>query len=392
MNAPDIESRYQALLQEGLAADPAQSTAVSQLKDLSLRLPSPSLFARPRPVTGLYLWGPVGRGKTLLMDLFYEELDPSRALRLHFHRFMAMIHQQLTEHSGTRDPLQQIARQLARQYQVLCFDEFYVSDIGDAMILGRLFGQLFELGLAIITTSNCHPDQLYQDGLQRDRFLPAIAAIKQHMVIHQLDGGFDHRQRQLSHSNAYFVKQPQALYEIYPGLPEVAEISLCQRQLQCQGIHQGYIWFSFSQLCEGPRSALDYIALARRFHTVLLSDLPALGGKAHERIKARGTEDGSYSVTATGNRHVRLGRSDDATRRFISLVDELYDCRVNLFINAETPLENLYSGEHLAFEFERTRSRLTEMASVEYQSAQPLDLPMINATADTKRVTEEEGQ
>ncbi|WP_051560526.1 cell division protein ZapE [Marinobacterium jannaschii] len=369
MSASDIQLSYQQLLQSGLTPDPAQQAAVAALFSLQQRLPDkPSRLRKPLPVTGLYLWGPVGRGKTLLMDLFYQSLDQSTALRLHFHRFMALMHRQLTELSGTKDPLRQIARDLAQRYRVLCFDEFFVSDIGDAMLLGRLFDYLFDSGIAIVTTSNCHPDMLYRDGLQRDRFLPAITAIKKQMQIHQLDGGCDHRRRMLSQSRAYFVDNAAALSALFPVPAGSQTIELCQRPLLCNGLHDGHIWFDFKHLCESPRSALDYIELAQRFHTVLLSGVPVLSGQARERIKARGTEDGSYSVTATGNRQVRLGRSDDATRRFISLIDELYDRRVNLFINAAVPLEQLYSGEHLAFEFERTRSRLIEMASVEYQS------------------------
>ncbi len=374
MSASDIQLSYQQQLQQGLIPDPAQQTAVTALIGLKQRLPGkPGRFRKPQPVTGLYLWGPVGRGKTLLMDLFYQSLDPDSALRLHFHRFMALVHRQLNELCGTKDPLQQVAQSLARRYRVLCFDEFFVSDIGDAMLLGRLFDFLFECGIAIVSTSNCHPDMLYRDGLQRARFLPAIAAIKKHMLIHQLDGGHDHRQRELSRQSAYFTADEAALTALFPVKAAATTVSLCQRQLPCKARYDGHIWFDFSQLCEGPRSALDYIELAERFHTVLLSDVPALSGNAQERIKARGTEDGSYTVTETGNRKILLGRSDDATRRFISLVDELYDRRVNLFLNAEVSLDELYSGEHLAFEFERTRSRLIEMASVEYQSATALN-------------------
>ncbi|WP_286237109.1 cell division protein ZapE [Neptuniibacter halophilus] len=374
MKKTSLLARYQArLTHEGWQPDPAQQAAVDRLQQLHDQLQQrPSLFRRKPTPGSLYLWGPVGRGKTMLMDLFCDSL-PDTLLRLHFHRFMHMIHQQLFIHSGQPDPLKHIAGQLGRRYRVICFDEFYVADIGDAMLLGRLFRALFEQQIAIVSTSNCEPDQLYADGLHRDRFIPAIDMIKTCMEIYPLDGGIDHRRREQTQRKAYHVNQPDALHRLYHQLEPLHQdsatfIDLCNRRLPCHAAGSDSIWFSFEQLCAGPRSSADYMALAERYEHVLLDSVPCFRGPDQEQIKARGTEDGSGSVNPTGMRAIVQNRSDDGARRFIALVDELYDCRVNLYINADVAADQLYQGRLLNQPFQRTLSRLQEMNSLQYQS------------------------
>lgn len=336
---------------------------------------------------GIYLWGPVGRGKTMLMDLFCECLHPEKHLRLHFHHFMEMIHQQLFANSGERDPLSHIADKLSHQYKVICFDEFFVSDIGDAMLLGRLYKYLFRNGTFIVSTSNTKPDNLYHDGLHRDRFTPAIVLINEKMKIIDLCDGLDHRQRKLTQQRAYYIKNEAALYSIFqqiafPAHKHIAShhpksclsisrtVTLCNRTINCKAHTPTTIWFEFTELCEGPRSSRDYIDLASHNKHIILSHVPQFTGIAKEQIKARGTEDGGGNLNSTGLRKVTQNNTDDSARRFISLVDELYDNRINLFISAECSMEELYKGELLSSPFKRTLSRLHEMSSAEYQQLQ----------------------
>lgn len=368
--------RYQRQLQTGKTDDPAQRTALQQLAKLQQQLTDNKHHGQ-----GLYLWGPVGRGKTFLMDLFCESMredcDQDKILRLHFHRFMEMIHQQLNQLCGHEDPLTEIAQQLAGQYKLLCFDEFLVAEIGDAMILGRLITQLFAQGVVLVSTSNRPPEELYRGDIHKDRFEPAVRQLYTHMDVIEMSGNTDHRHRQLTYQQAYFIEDEQALIRLFSQLcPTPAEINpslkVCNRTVPCRALSDKIVWFNFDALCEGPRSHLDYVEIARRFHTVFLSHVPPLGGKQVERIKARGTEDGAVGSQSTGERRVMIGQSDDPARRFIALVDELYDRHVNLYLNADCDLQTLYQGDLLTFEFERTRSRLTEMASAEYQSTQHL--------------------
>jgi cell division protein ZapE len=298
------------------------------------------------PVTGLYLWGGVGRGKTMLMDLFYECLPPGDRLRMHFHRFMHRVHRELNELSGTADPLKVVAQGIAEETRVICFDEFFVSDIGDAMILGELFEHLFERGITLVATSNVEPDLLYENGLQRRRFLPAIEAIKAHTRVHCLDSETDYRLRVLERAEIYHVpldaaaekSLSQSFHALAPDTPqEKVALNIENRIINARMVAEDVAWFEFAELCEGPRSQNDYIELSRIFHAVLVSNVRRFSG-----------------------------RDEDAARRFISLVDEFYDRNVKLIISADAEIEDLYAGERLRFEFERTKSRLLEMQSHEY--------------------------
>lgn len=298
------------------------------------------------PVMGLYLWGGVGRGKTMLMDLFYECLPPGNRMRMHFHRFMHRVHGELKALSGTADPLKVVADRIAGETRVICFDEFFVSDIGDAMLLGELFEHLFERGITLVATSNVAPDLLYENGLQRRRFLPAIEAIKTHTRVHCLDSDTDYRLRVLERAEIYHVPLGAAaergltrsFHALAPEKPrENVALSIENRTINARMVAEDVAWFEFEELCEGPRSQNDYIELSRIFHAVLVSNVRRFSS-----------------------------RDEDAARRFISLVDEFYDRNVKLIISADAEIDDLYAGERLRFEFERTKSRLLEMQSHEY--------------------------
>lgn len=342
----------------GFRYDPAQEQAVNRLQSLYQRLqrpqPRPGLWARLRgrpwlePERGLYFWGGVGRGKTYLMDNFFESLPFEKKLRVHFHRFMRRVHRELKAQAGQKNPLERVAATVAAEARVICFDEFFVSDITDAMILAGLLDGLFRRGVTLVATSNIEPAGLYKDGLQRDRFLPAIALLEQHTEVVNVDGGIDYRLRALEQAELYYTPLGEgaqaALERAFARLcPAGAEVS-CQTRLEIEGrdlvaerVADDVAWFTFEQLCDGPRSQNDYIELAREFHTVIISDVPQLG----------------------------RGR-DDQARRFINLVDEFYDRQVKLVLSAAVPLPDLYAGGRLTFEFERTQSRLLEMRSHDY--------------------------
>ena len=302
---------------------------------------------RKNPVVGrgLYVWGSVGRGKTWLMDLFYEHLPVQEKQRIHFHRFMQRVHQSLKAQSNVRDPLSRIAAEWARQCRVLCLDEFYVSDIADAMLLGGLLRNLFENGVTLVTTSNIEPDGLYRDGLQRAKFLPAIDLIKKHTEVIELAGETDYRLRILEQSEIFHHPLDEAadrvMTECFERMSAECELNhdldINGRTFHARRRGDGVIWFEFAELCEKPRGSLDYIEIARAFNTVVLSNVPKL------------EEEDS-----------------NAARRFITLVDEFYDRNVNLLVSAAAPVEALYSGRLLEFEFQRTASRLTEMQSHDY--------------------------
>ena len=354
-------AEYQRLQRAGeVTPDDAQIMALGHLATLHEALirpaatQKPSLFARllnqrpqaPEPTRGLYFWGGVGRGKTFLMDLFFEELPFDEKLRLHFHRFMRRVHQQLTELQGTRDPLQTIAGRFADEARVLCFDEFFVSDITDAMILANLLDALFARGLVLVATSNVAPVDLYKNGLQRSKFLPAIDLLEQHTHVVNVDGGTDHRLRALQAAEIYHSPLDSAA----DNNLRAAFVAVCPdaghdggslevegRTIYTRMAGDGVAWFDFLALCDGPRSQNDYIELARIFQTILVSAVPQLDAKR-----------------------------EDQARRFISLVDEFYDHNVKLILSAAVPLGSLYTGTRLPFEWARTDSRLREMQSGEY--------------------------
>lgn len=299
-------------------------------------------------VRGLYFWGGVGRGKTYLMDNFFESLPFEQKLRAHFHRFMRRVHAELKKLDGQKNPLKKVADIIAHEARVICFDEFFVSDITDAMILGTLMEELFARGVTLVATSNIVPDGLYRDGLQRARFLPAIALLNEHTLVVNVDGGVDYRLRALEQAELYHYPLDEAadkslLCSFKSLLPSGViyqsdvELEVEGRMILARHLGEGVAWFDFVELCDGPRSQNDYIELAREYHTVVLSNVPALG-----RAK------------------------DDQARRFVNLVDEFYDRQVKLVISAELPLANLYSSGKLDFEFQRTVSRLLEMQSHDY--------------------------
>ncbi len=301
---------------------------------------------RPQPERGLYMWGGVGRGKTYLMDTFFDCLPAEGKLRVHFHRFMQRVHAELKQLAGEKNPLQRVADRLAAEAKVVCFDEFFVTDIADAMILGGLMEALFARGVTLVATSNIEPARLYENGLQRQRFLPAIALIEQHTLVLNVDAGVDYRLRTLERAELYHhpldAEADVSLRESFERLaPHAAtegeSLQINGRAIRTRSLADDVVWFDFAELCGGPRSQNDYIELAREFHAVVLSGVPALGA---------------------GN--------DDAARRFINLVDEFYDRNVKLVMAADRQLMDLYDGHRLRFEFQRTVSRLQEMQSHDY--------------------------
>jgi len=338
--------------------DPAQRYAVQQLDELRTRLIAarqPKNFLQrwllqrkdSRELErGIYLWGGVGRGKTWLMDLFYSSLPFKQKQRSHFHRFMQFVHDELRKHRDRADPLELIAQQIAGKTQVLCFDEFFVADIADAMLLSNLLRGLFDRGVTLVATSNCVPDSLYKDGLQRGRFLPAIRLIKESTLVLNVDAGVDYRLRQLEHARTWFdaadLSTTAEMQQLFTQLAQDsnandASLLLNHRKVKVKHLASDVAWFEFREICDGPRGQADYIELARCYHSVFISNLPQL--------------------TAS---------NENQARRFISLVDEFYDRSVKLFIAAATAPEHIYQGSLLQFEFQRTLSRLIEMQSKEY--------------------------
>ncbi|MDA8794127.1 cell division protein ZapE [Gammaproteobacteria bacterium] len=304
--------------------------------------------ANEKPCKGLYLWGGVGRGKTYLMDLFFDSVDSVPKRRTHFHRFMQEVHQRLAVLQGHKNPLVRIADELAKEAKLLCFDEFFVQDIADAMLLAGLLDALFERGVVLVTTSNIQPDGLYRNGLQRARFLPAIALLNAQTKVVEIRSGIDYRLRSLEQATLYHSPDDAqarsamlaSLHELVPSEAHLTcetPIEVLGRELRALWVGDDVVWFDFAELCDGPRSAFDYVGLARLFHTMLISGIPV------------------FDET----------RNDQA-RRFINLIDELYDRRVKLIASATAPILALYTGTQLSFEFERTASRLLEMQSLDY--------------------------
>lgn len=350
-----------ALTRPGFVRDPAQERAVQALECCYQTLQAaPSASTR-----GVYLWGPVGRGKTWLMDLFHQGLPvPSR--RQHFHHFMQWVHRELFALTGTIDPLRALAQALANEVRVLCFDELFVSDIGDAMLLGRLFQAMFDAGIVVVATSNQAPGQLYAGGFNRDRFLPAIAALQGHMQVVEVNGSQDHRQHPGAHHTRYWVTDPAALPSVFAQLSSTSPaheqpLLLGNRPLRVVRYSAAAIWLRFSDLCDQPFAAPDFIALCDRFPAILLGNVPDLSARPQPIKIARGTEDGVERVAAGDRELPPLSVKDDSVRRFIALVDECYDRRVPLYIEAAVPLSALYREGYLTFPFRRTLSRLQEM-------------------------------
>ena len=344
----------------GFVADDAQRRAVDALQTCHQ-----ALHQGRSPILGVYLWGPVGRGKTWLMDQFYLSLRvPAR--RQHFHHFMGWVHQRSFQLTGTHDPLQALARERAQEVRVLCFDELFVSDIGDAIILGRLFQVMFEEGVVMVCTSNQPPEQLYAGGFNRERFLPGIAAIKQHMHVVAVDGGEDHRLHPGVGLQRYWVDQPDALAAVFEQLSEGqavrhGPISVGHRCIVAVQASDTVLWCRYADLCEQPLAAMDFMLLCDRFKAILLGEVPNLSAQKRPGRIARGTEDGVQRVAAGDRELPELSVHDDSVRRFIALVDECYDRKVPLFIEAKVPLESLYTEGYLEFPFRRTLSRLQEM-------------------------------
>ncbi len=311
------------------------------------------LLVRPPIPRGVYMFGGVGRGKSFLMDCFYQAVPLVRKTRLHFHEFMREVHRELQELKGTADPLDALGRRIARRFRLICFDEFHVADVTDAMILHRLLDALFANRVALVTTSNFRPDQLYPNGLHRDRILPAIALLEKQLEVINVDAGVDYRRRTLEHTQMYHCPLgPEADAAMTQAFEELAEahddnplLHIEHRELRARRRAGGVVWFDFRTLCGGPRSQNDYLEIAQQFHTVLLSGVPAMPPKLASEA-----------------------------RRFTLLVDVLYDRRVKLVMSAEVPAESLYTEGPLAHEFPRTVSRLQEMRSAEYLALERRDV------------------
>lgn len=354
----DVRSYYRRTLEErGFAADEAQERAVERLQQIYQEWQTyeehnasliKRLFNKPGAPRGLYLWGGVGRGKSFLMDSFYTVAPVAQKTRVHFHEFMRQVHRQLDMLKGRENPLQEVARRTADQFKLICFDEFHISDIADAMILYNLLKDLFGRGVSFVMTSNYHPDHLYPDGLHRDRLLPAIALIKQKMDVMNVDGGIDYRRRALEQVEVYHTplntEAEQALNEAFDRIAEMRDeepaIEVEGRQLRSRRRAGGIIWFDFRELCGGPRSQNDYLELASRFHTVIVSNIPVMP----------------------------VAMQSEA-RRFTWLIDVFYDHKVKLLMSAEAPPEELYREGPMAQEFHRTVSRIMEMQTRDYVDA-----------------------
>jgi len=355
----NVEDFYKdALAQRGFSTDEAQLRAVARLQraydewvafKARRGTPFKRLINRPEVPRGVYLWGGVGRGKSFLMDSFYSVVPVVRKTRVHFHEFMRAVHAQLDELKGVADPLDQVALRIAKKYRLICFDEFHVSDIADAMILYNLLRALFDRGVSFMMTSNYQPDTLYPDGLHRDRMLPTIALLKERLDILNVDAGIDYRQQVLERMQVYHTplgaQADRALRHAFASIADTADeeprIRIESREIRALRRAGGVIWFDFATLCGGPRSQNDYLEIASRFHTVILSGIPAMSAAM-----------------------------SSPARRFTWLIDVLYDCKIKLVMSAEVPPAQLYTEGMLANEFHRTVSRIMEMQSREYMQAE----------------------
>ena len=351
---PVRELYERTLAERGYTADPAQLRAVGSLErcenewaDYKARRSNAlaKLVVRPPIPRGVYMYGGVGRGKSFLMDCFFNAVPLQRKTRLHFHEFMREVHRELAELHGTVNPLQELGKRIARRYRLICFDEFHVADVTDAMILHRLLEAMFEHRVSIVTTSNFHPDGLYPHGLHRDRILPAIELLKNKLEVISVDNGTDYRQRTLEQVGLYHTplglvadaEMTVAFERLAEAKDESPLLHIEHRELHARRRAGGVVWFDFKQLCGGPRSQNDYLELATQFHTLLLSGVPQMSP-----------------------------RLASEARRFTWLVDVLYDRRVKLIVSAEVEPELLYTEGPLSHEFPRTVSRLREMQSAEF--------------------------
>ena len=352
---PEVTELYQATLAErGYRSDPAQLAAVASLQRCQDEWAAyksrrgnalTKMLVRPPIPRGVYMHGGVGRGKSFLMDCFFQAVPLTRKTRLHFHEFMREVHRELQDLKGQQNPLDELGKRIARRFRLICFDEFHVADVTDAMILHRLLEALFANRVSIITTSNFRPDDLYPNGLHRDRILPAIELLKARLEVISVDHGVDYRSRTLEHLQLYHAPLgaaaeaalAQAFTELAEARDEDPLLHIEHRELMSKRRAGGVVWFDFRTLCGGPRSQNDYLEIAQQFHTVILSDVPQMSP-----------------------------RLASEARRFTLLIDVLYDRRVKLILSAAVPAGQLYTEGPLAHEFPRTVSRLTEMQSHDY--------------------------
>ena len=356
-----VEFYQHALSERGFSADEAQFGAVQRLQtgydqwlayknrrsNKLMRMISP-----PEVPRGVYMWGGVGRGKSFLMDSFYSVIPINRKTRIHFHEFMRGVHQQLDELKGVANPLDIVAKKIAKKYRLICFDEFHISDVADAMIMFNLLSALFEYGVTFIMTSNYAPDTLYPDGLHRDRLLPTIALLKSRLDVLNVDSGNDYRKRALEQVDAYLFPLNAAtdkiLRKAYSKIAEIADedpaLHIEAREIRALRRAGGVIWFDFATLCGGPRSQNDYLEIASQFHTVILSGIPAMSA----------------------------AMSSEA-RRFTWLIDVFYDHKIKLIMSAAVAADELYTEGTLSNEFHRTVSRIIEMQSREYMDSEARD-------------------
>jgi len=361
-----VQAVYEAeLAARGYQSDPAQLRGIQALERCAGEWSHykgqrsnafKKLINRPAIPRGVYLYGGVGRGKSFLMDCFYQAVPIKRKTRLHFHEFMREVHRELAELQGTVNPLDVLGARIAKRYRLICFDEFHVADITDAMILHRLLVALFDNGVGFVTTSNFRPDELYPNGLHRDRILPAIALLNEKLEVVNVDNGTDYRRRTMEQVKLYHAPLgPEADAQMDDAFTRLAEahdenpvLHIEHREIRARRKAGGVVWFDFKTLCGGPRSQNDYLEIATQFHTVLLSDVPRMS--------------------------VRLASE---ARRFTWLIDVLYDRRVKLILSAEVGPEALYTEGPMAHEFPRTVSRLNEMQSREF-------LGLEHRTVDTR--------
>jgi cell division protein ZapE len=356
-----LEYYEQTLAERGYKPDHSQRSAIERLQryfdewiafkgDRSNAVKR--LLKRPAVPKGVYLWGGVGRGKSFLMDAFYATVPVTRKTRLHFHEFMRSVHRQLDEVKGMQDPLDEVAKRLAKRYRLICFDEFHVSDVADAMILYRLLLKLFEYGTSFVMTSNYEPSLLYPDGLHRDRILPAIELIKTRMDVLNVDAGVDYRRRALEQVQCYHTplnaEAEQALEHAFEQLSDTAPqdpvLLIEHREILAKKRAGSVVWLDFATLCGGPRSQNDYLELASRFHAVILSEVPVMGP-----------------------------RQASEARRFTWLIDVFYDHKVKLIMSAACEPEEIYTTGPMSGEFHRTVSRILEMQSKEYLESERRD-------------------